>query len=82
MHFRFLHVPPWLDSFLLFLICSSLVFDLDSSTGMNLEECIVHLVSDLSLFSAYFASTYYFPFLDGDMLLFLSLPSSLGVAQE
>ena len=42
MHFRFLHVSPWLDSFYYFLICS-LVFDfLDSSTGMNLEECIVH----------------------------------------
>lgn len=65
MHFRFLHVFPWLDSFYCYFLIWPLVFDfLDSSTGMNLEECIVHFIFWSFNFLLIFAFIYDFPFLD------------------
>lgn len=74
MHFRFLHVFPWLDSFYWYFLIWSLVFDfLDSSTGMNLEECIVHFIF-WSFFSAYFCF-YIWLSLSRLMTYFIFVPS-------
>lgn len=69
VHFRLLHVFPWLDRFYCYFLIWSLVFDfLDSSPGMNLEECIVHFIFWYFFFCFFFllifAFIHYFPFLN------------------